>query len=238
MAASSLLLFGPLSSWPNQAYFSELQRSLQKDPELEFLVRLIEELPLLWPILQQISELSTITGAEQLDRLKDLLNPLTLPDSWAVGSVAAIPLTVICQIVEFLRLRRNASNATFPGVDNVQGFCIGFLAAAALASSRDEIEFRHFASVTVRLAVCIGSIVALNEESCQDPLDRSSSLAVRWKQDLDTEFFEKILRNYPTVSLHGSFQVLAFSLGSLRTRSKKKEGKILGFLLSKFKRHG
>lgn len=203
MASSSLLLFGPVSSWPNRAYFSELQISLQEDSDLEFLVKIIKELPSLWPILQELaSHRSTIPGAEQLDQLKDLLRPVALPDVWAVGNLTAIPLTVISQIVEFLRIRREGSNATFPGVDNVQGFCVGFLAAAALASSRDEIEFRRFAATAIRLAVCIGFIVDLNEESSQDPLDRTSSVAVRWKKDSGKESFERILRNYPTVSFY------------------------------------
>ena len=202
MAVSSLLLFGPVSPRPNQTYLSELQKSLNQCSELQFLVEVIEELPSLWPTLQTVSpDLCKIQGDEQLDQLKGL-SSMTLPDSWAVGNVVSAPLTVIWQIVDFLRLGRKAGNATFPRFDNVQGFCIGFLTAAALAISKDEDEFRHFASIAVRLAVCIGSIIDLNERSLHDPLNRSSSMAVRWKTLSGKENFEQVLRDYPSVSLH------------------------------------
>ncbi len=127
---------------------------------------------------------------------------MSLPDTSTIGNVVSVPLTVISQIVDFLRLGRKAGNATFSRFDNVQGFCIGFLTAAALAISKDEDEFRHFASVAIRLSVCIGSIIDLNEKSLHDPLNRSSSMAVRWKKLSGKEKFEQVLRDYPSVSLH------------------------------------
>lgn len=202
MAVSSLLLFGPVSPKPDQAYLSELQTSLNQSPELQFLVEAIEELPSMWPTLQTISpQLCTIQGDEQLDQLKGL-SSMTLPDSWAVGNVVSAPLTVISQIVDFLRLGRQAGNATFPRFDNVQGFCIGFLTAAALAMSKDEDEFRHFASIAIRLAVCIGSIIDLNERTLHDQPDRSSSMVIQWKTLSGNQTFEEVLKDYPSVSLH------------------------------------
>ena len=174
MTVTSLLLFGPVSPKPTQAHLSELQKSLNQSSELQFLVEFIEELPSLWPALQTVSpDLCSIQGDEQSDQFKGL-SCMALPNSWTVGNVVSAPLTVVPQIAEFLLLGRKAGDATFPGFNNVQGFCIGFLTAAALAIFKDKDDFRHFASIAIRLAVCIGSITDLNE----NPLDRSSSLAV------------------------------------------------------------
>ena len=123
---------------------------------------------------------------------------MTMPDSGTVGNVVSAPLMVISQIAEFLLLGQKAGNAVFSGFDNVQGFCIGFLTAAALAIFRDKDEFRRFASIANRLAVFIGSIVNLKERPLHDPLDRSSSMAVRWKMPSGREKFEDILRDYPS----------------------------------------
>lgn len=202
MTPSSLLLFGPTSPRPNQAHLSELQKSLNQYPELRFLIKVVEDLPSLWPTLQTLSpDLCAIQGDEQLDQIK-CLSFMTLPDSGIVGNVVSAPLTVISQIVEFLRLGRTAGDARYPRFENVQGFCIGFLTAAALATSKDEDDFRHFASVAIRLAVCIGSIIDLKESSIHETLDRSSSMAVRWNTLSGNEDFEQVLRDYPSVSSH------------------------------------
>lgn len=201
MAASSLLLFGPVAPRPTQTYLSALQTALLETPDLKFLVDVIHDLASIWPTLEKAySELSTIPGVQQLDQLKLLTTSSTFSNVETLSNVVLAPLTVISQVVEFWHLRRKAGKATFPGTDNVQGFCVGFLTAAALASSRDEVEFQRFASAAIHLAVCIGAIIELNEGSLNDPLDRSSSVAVRWKSDLAKEAFERTLKEYPDVS--------------------------------------
>ena len=213
MAASSLLLFGPLSPQPNQAYLSDLQRCILDDLDLEFLNGVISELPSLWLALQkEFPELSIITGAEQLEQLKRLLSPMQLPDVWASSNLVLAPLTVISHIADFLRLRRTARNTIFPGIDNVQGFCVGFLVAAALASSWDEIEFRRSASTAIRLAVCVGAIIDLNDRSFRNPADRSSAIVVRWKTESGKQAFEGTLKDYPSVSEHSSYHDISSSM--------------------------
>ena len=220
MSGSSLLLFGPVSPQLNQDYLSDLQRSILEDSELDFLIGVIEELPSLWPIVQkEFPEFSTIPGAEQLEQLKRLRSPVQLPDVWASSNLVLAPLTVISHIAEFLRLSRTTRNTNFPGVENVQGFCVGFLAAAAVASSRDKIEFRRSASTAIRLAVCVGAIIDLNDGSFRNPADRSSAIVVRWKTESGKEAFERILKDYPSVSRHSSdhdiFSFVGFSYPSI-----------------------
>ena len=202
MAASSFLFFGPVSPRPTQEYLSGLQKSIIEEPDLEFLIGVIEELPSLWPTLQhEFTELHTIPGAEQLEQLQRLLKPVQLPDVWASSNLVLAPLTVISHIVEFLHLRRTIGNTNFPGIDDVQGFCVGFLAATAVGSSRDEIEFRRFASTAIRLAVCVGAIIDMNDGPFRSPVDGSSAMVVRWKTDSGKEAFEGTLKDHPSVSV-------------------------------------
>ncbi|KAL8932160.1 MAG: hypothetical protein Q9211_006490, partial [Gyalolechia sp. 1 TL-2023] len=199
MAASALLLFGPVSPRPSQAYLSQLQTSITERGDHKFLVELIQELPDLWPtILQASPQLHSVRGAEQLDQLNPFLATGTLPDAGALSNLVAAPLTVISHISEVLSQSRDSGQVTIPALDNVQGFCIGFLTAAALATSRDTIELRQYASVAVRLALCIGAVIDLDEASFNDPSARSTSIAVRWKSNSGKHDLEMILKQCPT----------------------------------------
>ncbi len=224
MAASSLFLFGPVSPRLTQAYLSELRISIVENQDLNFLVEAVEELPSLWPTLQQACpHFSKVSGAEKLGQLSYFLKFGTFPNGKAlnqgVDNIMLAPLTVISQVIEFLRLGRETENATFPRLENVQGFCIGFLAAAAVASSQDETEFRKSVPIALRLAVCIGSTVDLDEASFNDPLDHSSSVAVRWTTDLGQANLERALDHYLNVGFfgfvtHSFYYTLIFLLDS------------------------
>ncbi|KAL8724680.1 MAG: hypothetical protein Q9166_007814 [cf. Caloplaca sp. 2 TL-2023] len=195
MEVSSLLLFGPVSPRPSPAYLEQIRRSIKEKAGLKFLTGLVAELPSLWStIVQACPQLRSISGAEQLDQLNQILTSGTLPKADALSNLVAAPLTVISQISEVLSQNLKTEDATFPRSENVQGFCLGFLTAAAFTSSRDTTEFRQFASVAVRLAVCIRAVVDLDEASSED---RSSSIAIRWKIDSGKDSLRNILEDYP-----------------------------------------
>ena len=205
MASSSLLLFGPVSPRPVEASVVELRKALRGNPDFQFLVDVLEELPSLRQAVQKVlPHTSTLREHEQVEQLKWLAT-MNLPEDYELSNVVSAPLTVISQIVEYLRSSPTAGSAQFPYFENVQGFCIGFLSAAALAVSKDKEDFRHFASVAVRLAMCIGLIIDLDEESFSDPLDGSSSMVVWWKSFSMKGIVEKTLKDYPGVSLRISF---------------------------------
>lgn len=202
MAASMLLLFGPVSPRPSQAYLSQLRTFITERRDHELLVELIQELPRLWPtILQACPQLHSVRGAEQLDQLNHFLASGILPNADALSNLVAAPLTVISHISEVLSQGQGLGKLTIPALDSVQGFCIGFLTATAVATSRDTIEFRQYASVAVRLALCIGAVIELDEASFNDSSERSTSIAVRWKSFSGKHDLEMMLKQCPTVSL-------------------------------------
>ncbi|KAL8636935.1 MAG: hypothetical protein Q9228_005733 [Teloschistes exilis] len=191
MAFSSLLLFGPVSQPPTKERLVELQQSLREDPNLKFLTDEIRTLPSLLPHLQEaLPEVDPITGADELATLHVLTGSPFPRASWTRNIVLA-PLTIISQIVDFWHSRRGeAEHMSFPGTDNVQGFCLGFLTATALAISRSPSDFRQSASIALRLAVCIGSVIDLRESPFHN-----YTFTVRWKSDLGKEAFEAILKD-------------------------------------------
>ncbi|KAL9020402.1 MAG: hypothetical protein Q9185_002376 [Variospora sp. 1 TL-2023] len=198
MAASSLLLFGPVSPKPTPTYLARLRTSIEERTDLKFMRGLIKGLPSLWPVIvQACPQLSSIAGSEQLEQLDQFLTSGTLLDTDALSNLIVAPLTIISQISEVLSQDRDRKDASFPRLENVQGFCLGFLTAAAFASSRDPTDFRHYASVAVRLAVCIGAVVDLDEASHDDPFGRHSSIAVRWKASTGKDDLTKVLKDYP-----------------------------------------
>lgn len=210
MNAPLIILFGPQSTHFTEGRLLELRKSIVGNTSLTPLIDTIRELPSLWPTLQQAcAHLNMVPGAEQLNQLCQFFEVGTLPNVAGLKNILLAPLTVISQIVEFLRLEKEAERTLFPvlsqedsGLGNVQGFCVGFLAAAAVACSRDRTEFQHNSSVALRLAVCIGSIVDGDEGTFLNPLDHSSAFSVRWKTDLEQAHFESTLSSYPTVSCH------------------------------------
>ena len=202
MTAPSLLLFGPVSPRLSHEYLGEIQRSIKGNPDLKFLADTVDELPSLLHTIQQASPFPERSlGVGQLDQLASLLHSGILPKIATLNNTVLAPLTVLSHIAEFLPRVREFGNAPFPTVNNVQGFCIGFLTAAALAVSRKESEFQTFAATALRLALCVGYVVDLHDESIEEPLDRFVSVAICWKTGSGKEDFEGILGNYPSVSI-------------------------------------
>ena len=205
-----VLLFGPQSTHFTKDHLLELRKTIVGNTSLSPLTDAIRELPSLWPTLQQACpQLDRVRGAEQLDQLCRFFEIGTLPNVAVLNNILLAPLTVISQVVEFLRLDEDAESPMLQalfhadsGPGSVQGFCIGLLAATAVACSRDKTEFMHYSSIALRLAVCVGSIVDGDEETFSNPLDRSSSFAVRWKTGLEQAHFQNTLSSYSNVSFH------------------------------------
>ncbi|MCJ1462838.1 hypothetical protein MMC07_001441 [Pseudocyphellaria aurata] len=200
----SVILFGPQYPKFSQADLSELRESLLGNSNLKPLVDTLTELPSLWPTLQDYyPDLGRVQGAEQLQRLGSFLESGTFSSIEALNNIILAPLTVISHFLEYSRLAEEVHNPTSAaeiGSSDVQGFCVGFLAAAAIAGSRDSVELQKHSSTALRLAVCIGAIIDLDEATHPDPVERSSAYAVRWKTDSEQARLYEILDSYPSVS--------------------------------------
>ncbi|RYP59320.1 hypothetical protein DL769_008584 [Monosporascus sp. CRB-8-3] len=66
------------------------------------------------------------------------------------------PLTVVSQLVDLIQSTNSSSIEEYiSDFEAAQGFCVGFLSAAAFASADNWVDFQHGASSAIRLAACI-----------------------------------------------------------------------------------
>ncbi|KAE8155057.1 putative polyketide synthase [Aspergillus avenaceus] len=169
------ILFGPQIPDIDEA-LSCIQSYLFEHPSAGFLVDVVRELPSLWPVITSSwPVLAQIPGDEQLAGLKGFFDGGPPPVATELMNVLVTPVTVIWQIVEFLKLKD-----TF------------FMAATAVASSPDEAEFRAAVSAVIRLAVCIGSLVDWDELE----FGRTRSMALRWKTAEGYDSLKQTLLSY------------------------------------------
>lgn len=198
----TLLLFGPQMTRLAGSHLTDLRTTILGDPELDFLVKIIRDLPSQWATTVQTacpSLASRGLGASQtqqlLQQLVDLFDKEEVPHSEPPNNAVLAPLTVVAQVAEYLRLGRRG---------HVQGFCIGFLTATAVASSRNRDELVRLAGVAIRLAACVGAVIDLDE---REQLGRPGSLglnsahSVRWTSSAEKQHLEKTLALFPEVSV-------------------------------------
>ena len=195
-----IALFGPQVTYWTQESLSVLQSALLQNKNLEFLTKTLVRLPLLWSVLEKDCGDSGICGEEKLTGLKDFAAGKSIPDSQNLGNTLSAPLTVVSHLVNFVRIANGSgkSDVLFE-FKAVQGFCIGFLSAAALASSSNWTEFERNVSNALRLAVCIGIFIDA-ENASHASFDRATAVSVRWKTASDRAYLETLLDFFPDVS--------------------------------------
>jgi len=185
------VLFGPQSSAIGES-LSFIRNSLQKSPTLSFLEPVLEELPSLWPVLIDAwPALSQVPGATQLETLAQIARAEPVKNLETPLNVLLTPVTVIRQIIEFCAVKENAEHQ----IVDAQGFCVGFLAAVAVACSQSTKDFQEISSVMVRLAVYIGAAVDL-DAIVHGP---TRSMAVRWKSTVENKSLNQVLFDSTTV---------------------------------------
>ncbi|KAI2699759.1 transcriptional regulator family: Helix-turn-helix [Penicillium roqueforti] len=185
------VVFGPQSSEIDETLFY-ISRNIDENPSLGFLKDVLQELPSLWsPITDAWSSLSSIPGATQLTVLAECVQGTTAAPKSAMN-VFMTPLTVIRQIIDVWKFKEESQNRC--RIVDAQGFCVGFLAAVAVASSNDSNEFEDIASTMIRLAVCIGAAVDL-DGILHGP---ARSVALRWKSDSEKEQLDRVLGSSST----------------------------------------
>ncbi|EEP77445.1 hypothetical protein UREG_02294 [Uncinocarpus reesii 1704] len=109
------------------------------------------------------------------------------------------PLTVISQVIDFWKLSHGFDHRAPIGsqVRDVQGFCTGFLTAAAISCSKSEAHFQELASKAIRLSLCTGAVVDLDALNHSSGLDYPAAVAVRWKSAGGRQHLERILKQHP-----------------------------------------
>jgi hypothetical protein len=188
---SSCLLFGPqINLWTQEA-IEELQTLLQDDADFQCLRHTLLELPSLWP--QDFFGLTTVQQLARFAAGQSKLNVASL------SNIHLTALTILAHATELFRTRRfSDTKQQFPAFGGIQGFCIGFLSAAATAAANDWFELQKNFCAAVRIAICIGMVVD-REESEHDPKLGAMSLIVRWRGDSKV-YLDSYLERFQNVS--------------------------------------
>lgn len=195
-----LTLFGPqVTRWTEES-LSGLRSAILQNTNLQFLIETFLRLPSLWSAIEKAGVVSGFGGEVKLKELEDFATGKSIPDPQKLSNTHLAPLTVVSQVVDFVRIAggpgRNDSLLEFQAA---QGFCTGFLSAAALASSSNWTEFEHNVSNSLRLAACIGIVVDA-EDALHAPPDRATAVSVRWQTASDRAYLETSLDLFPDVS--------------------------------------
>lgn len=203
-----MVVFGPQCSSPAGEDLNDLRETLAFHPQLDPLRAAVKGLPGFWHDLTQSNpELLRISG----DRcLTDLVQWLESGDLSCFGhelNTLSFPLMALLQIAMYMRylesvrdiyayetVRENLKHG------GVQGFCLGFLPAAAFACAETEADIATSTAASIRLAVCVGAYVDLDNVFAQ-PARQTTSLAARWKDgEMSLGKVDKLLEMSPEVS--------------------------------------
>jgi hypothetical protein len=196
------VLFGPQGAVKTKSLL-QIRKFLQENSDLDFLSRTLSELPALWPaILEAWPDLDKVPARKRLNELCQFFQGgPALTFLGPTDNIILSPLTVISNIVDFWKLTHGVENRTSieSQWQDVQGFCLGFLAATAVSCSRNEAQFQALASKAVRLAVCMGALVDLDALNTSDGLNIASAIAVRWKSNAHLQHLQHTMKLYSRV---------------------------------------
>ncbi len=206
----SLLVFGPQTEFPPDQAIEDLRQELVSNPRLSALKDAALDLPRFWQSLVEFDpSLRQVPGDKFLGYLRSWIDeggqiPHRQSD---VPNHYALPVTVLLQISQYARYlahlgddchRRVLENVQKSGI---QGFCVGFLSAIAVANSETEASLGSAAAVALRLAVCIGAYVDQDGAFSQEP-EKIACVAIRFREGNtdDKNEVEDIIALYPEVS--------------------------------------
>ncbi|KAI1320328.1 beta-ketoacyl synthase domain-containing protein [Xylariaceae sp. FL0255] len=185
----SLLAFGPQTELPSAESLDNIREELITNPSLSTLKQAVCSLPQFWEdLLSFDTKLTQVPGDELLTQLRDWVEhggPLPRPEGDGPNHFV-LPITVLLQITQYTRylaqVGGNAHAQVLQSVkaESVNGFCVGFLAATAVASAIRESDVGLYAAIALRLAVCIGAYVDL-DCTYSPEAQNYRALAVRWR---------------------------------------------------------
>lgn len=205
-----LLVFGAQGELPLDEALEDMRQELTNNTLLSPLQEAVADLPQFWRRLVEFdSSLAKLPGAEHLGLLAQWVREGgafpgrqgNLPNHYVV------PLTVLLQMSQYARylshLGEEAHQQVLASVQagGIQGFCVGFLSAAAVATSRTGAGLGPAAAVGLRLAVSVGAYCDL--DGCEGrPGHRAGCVAIRWEDDKEQREAEvaAIVKSFPGVS--------------------------------------
>ncbi|GAW22253.1 hypothetical protein ANO14919_117890 [Xylariales sp. No.14919] len=203
----SLLVFGPQNGFPSEGVLEGLRQELINNPQLSSLTNAVAELPQLWNSLIDFDkELLQLPGDDSLRQLgRWVKDGGCFPyRQRKPPNLYALAFTVLLQISQYMRYLRHFGSDSHPqllesaGSAGVQGFCVGFISAVVVASSKTQADIGSAAAVGLRLAVCVGAYVDLDAIRTRDT-GGASCVAIRWREReaVEKADIDAILQAYP-----------------------------------------
>lgn len=180
--AASAAVFCPQNRPPTVDYLRKIRLDLRKNPTLTPFVQAILDLPTTWDLYAQSnSAIAALKqGLEHIRQLRDwIIDDNAVPLVETMSGIVVLPLLTIIHITQYFQYLAvlEISHAEFLDdirIGGTQGLCGGLFAAIALAVSRDESEVVENASISLRLALCVGACGELGD----DPNNLGSSTIV------------------------------------------------------------
>lgn len=209
----SILIFGPQGKFPSEKDLEDCRHELITNTKLSALRDAVDQLPQFWQDLVGFDpSLQNVPGDKYLASLRNwLANGGSFPHSETTANHYGLAATALLQTTQYFRYLRalgeGAHCRVLDSVQNggVQGFCVGFLNAAAVASSTDEGVLSASVGVALRLAMCIGAYVDADGEYAGDS-EQYTAVSVRWRDgnSKDLEKVTDIIRSIPHVRCNPS----------------------------------
>lgn len=189
--STELFLCGPQARLPSPQELGQLRQILLGQKVFcESLTATLKDLPnLLRQLAAFDSTLKWIPAAASIDFLLQWLDSGLLSISVdALLNVTSLPFAVLLQVALFLQhLAKNNAGPNYSQTIKslqrygVQGFCTGFLTAAAIDFSGNEEQLAEYAATSLRLAMCIGAYIDHNALYAK-PSSPVCALSVRWRE--------------------------------------------------------
>lgn len=200
----SAAVFCPQNRPPTVDYLKQIRDDLCGNTFLAPFVQAILDLKSTWDLYSESNPAIArlIQGPRHVQQLHDwIANNDAAPLVETLSGIVVLPMLTIIHITQYFQYldALGISHATFldhiqPG--GTQGLCGGLLAAMAIAVSCNEKEVVKHASVSLRLALCIGLCGELGD----DPSHLGSTTVVLRTKEVGQA--EEIIARYPGVSSH------------------------------------
>lgn len=200
----SLLVFGPQTEFPSEEILNEFRQELISSPRLSALKQAVDSLPEYWQILVDYDpSLCHIPGAKSLDELKQWVKdggdfPRFESNHYALAITVLLQITQYSRYLDRLGKESHRKVLESVKIGGIQGFCVGFLGAVAVATSVTEADLGASAAIALRLAVSIGAYVDKDGAYAPVPTDYLA-VAIRWKEgnEEDKASAAEIARSLP-----------------------------------------
>ena len=200
----ALVLVGPKLVRISQQDVAEIRLLISRNGDLSFLRTAVANLETLWPtIVETLPQLADTRGDKALRSLRRFFqgeqNDLLSGERY--NNIVLDVVTVLSQIVDFWRLATTKIDNSIFGppfnplrsLSDIQGFCLGFLTAAAVASAKDKAAFEHNAAAALRIAVCIGALVEADAVQLERLEDHATFLSVAYRSQVEYDQLSKML---------------------------------------------